>query len=130
MKCTVCGKEISEGSAFCIYCGSKVEEMDWGTAGENVQVSTGEQKKECQKLEEKKEEKRKEEEGLKLKLSNYYKLQTGAYPGCYRWKSEPATTGKKKVQEKDKQQAGYDLLFLGLSILSCITVCFSWLNIR
>lgn len=129
MKCTVCGKEISEGSAFCIYCGSKVEEMDWEQQEKMYRYQLENRKKECQKLEEKKEEKQKEEEGLKLKLSNYYKLQTGAYPGCYRWKSEPATTGKKKVQEKDKQQAGYDLLFLGLSILSCITVCFSWLNI-
>ena len=53
-------------------------------------------KKECQKLEEKKEEKRKEEEGLKLKLSNYYKLQTGAYPGCYRLEIRTCNNRKEK----------------------------------
>ena len=129
MKCTVCGKEISEGSAFCIYCGSKVEEMDWEHQEKMYRYQLENRKLEWEKEKEKKAEKRKEEEGLRLKLSNYYKLQNGAFPGCYRWKSEPATTGVKKVEEKDRQQAVYDMLFLGLSILSCITVCFSWLNI-
>ncbi len=129
MKCTVCGKELEDQASFCIYCGTEVSKTNWEEQKKMYRIQLDSREKERQKLSQQKDEKLKVEEELKFELENYKKLENKEYPGCYRWKEEEPTIKKNKNEEKNSKKTGKELIFLVLSIICCISVCFPWINI-
>ena len=102
MRCSRCGKEIREDSQFCIYCGQRVNQLDYDEETQKYEEKLTKLEKEQTDLEKKKEEALQEEQDLKLKLDNYTRLQKGQYERCRRWKTEPDTAGEVQQKEKGK----------------------------
>lgn len=131
MRCSRCGKEIREDSQFCIYCGQRVNQLDYDEETQKYEEKLTKLEKEQTDLEKKKEEALQEEQDLKLKLDNYTRLQKGQYERCRRWKTEPDTAGEvqQKETEKTAKRTNSKILFLALSMICCGSLFLPWVNV-
>lgn len=132
MRCSRCGKEIREDSQFCIYCGQRVNQLDYDEETQKYEEKLTKLEKEQTDLEKKKEEALQEEQDLKLKLDNYTRLQKGQYERCRRWKTEPDTAGEVQQKEKEKaakREKNYKILFLAVCMMCCGSLLLPWVNV-
>lgn len=132
MRCSRCGKEIREDSQFCIYCGQRVNQLDYDEETQKYEEKLTKLEKEQTDLEKKKEEALQEEQDLKLKLDNYTRLQKGQYERCRRWKTEPDTAGEVQQKEKEKaakREKNHKILFLAVCMMCCGSLLLPWVNV-
>lgn len=131
MRCSRCGKEIREDSQFCIYCGQRVNQLDYDEETQKYEEKLTKLEKEQTDLEKKKEEALQEEQDLKLKLDNYTRLQKGEYARCRKWRSEPATAREVQQRETEKtaKRTNSKILFLALSMICCGSLFLPWVNV-
>ena len=131
MRCSRCGKEIREDSQFCIYCGQRVNQLDYDEETQKYEEKLTKLEKEQTDLEKKKEEALQEEQDLNLKLDNYTRLQKGEYARCRKWRSEPATAREVQQRETEKtaKRTNSKILFLALSMICCGSLFLPWVNV-
>lgn len=131
MRCSRCGKEIREDSQFCIYCGQRVNQLDYDEETQKYEEKLTKLEKEQTDLEKKKEEALQEEQDLKLKLDNYTRLQKGEYARYRKWRSEPATAREVQQRETEKtaKRTNSKILFLALSMICCGSLFLPWVNV-
>lgn len=131
MRCSRCEKEIREDSQFCIYCGQRVNQLDYDEETQKYEEKLTKLEKEQTDLEKKKEEALQEEQDLNLKLDNYTRLQKGEYARCRKWRSEPATAREVQQRETEKtaKRTNSKILFLALSMICCGSLFLPWVNV-